>query len=500
MSPLDYPLLGLSQRLPPSNLAAEQCLLGAILANNKALDHVVGFLRPEHFADQIHGRIYQACVRRVLAGSVADAVTLKTEFEHAGILDEVGGTRYLAQLLSAMVGIINAGEYGRAIHDAWMRRQAIDIGETLVNNAFGADPELQAPAIIAQATAELDALRGNGSRERRAVELDDALDEAIAEAEAAHRRGGPVGLSTGMPSVDERLGGLENETLNILAGRPAMGKSAIGWQWAIHIGAQLRDEISMKTGEGGGVLGVSLEMRPAALGTRALAAASGLSSTILRSGGFTGDAAYRLLHARKILAGIPLTIIDGSGLNIPMLRMAVRQQTRKRKIRLLVLDHLHLIQPEDRDRRAGATYAVGQVALGLLEMCKEFGVPLLALAQLSRGTEGREDHRPNNSDLRQAGDIEQNADTISFVYRPEYYLPKYPPDQNSGESEEKYMARKNQWYKDRDAMAGKAELIVTKVRHGEGGVVPLLFDGPTTSFSEVPGGSDIPEDVANRFL
>ena len=139
MNTIDSPLLGLSQRLPPSNVQAEQALLGALLANNRAYERVSEFLAPEHFADPIHGRIYQAIVRRIEAGQLADAVTLKAEFEHSGVLEEVGGTAYLAQLLTAMVGIINAGEYGRAIHDAWLRRQLIDIGETVVNNAFGAD-------------------------------------------------------------------------------------------------------------------------------------------------------------------------------------------------------------------------------------------------------------------------------------------------------------------------------------------------------------------------
>jgi replicative DNA helicase len=493
------PLLGLSQRMPPRNAEAEQCLLGAILANNKALDRVVGFLKPEHFADAIHGRIYQACVRRVLAGSVADAVTLKNEFEHAGVLDEVGGTKYLAQLLSAMVGILNAGEYGQAIHDAWMRRQAIDIGETLVNNAFGADPELGAPALIAQATAELDGIRGMGGRERQVTELNDAMDTAIAEAEAAYRRGGPVGLSVGMPGVDAVLGGLENGTMNLLAGRPGMGKTALAIQWGVHAARALREEAQGKTGPGGGVVVVSLEMSAQALARRVLAASSGVSSTTMKRGGFSGEHAYQIVHARKYLNDLPLSIVDGSGLSVGMMRLEVRKQARKRPIRMLMVDHLHLLQAEERDRRSGATYAVGQVALGLLEICKEFDVPLVALAQLSRAVEGRDDHRPNNSDLRQAGDIEQNADTISFVYRPEYYLPKYPPDRNPGEAEEKWQARRSDWYKQRDVLAGVAELIVTKVRDGEGGVVPLRFHGPTTSFSEATPAFADEEDAQGRF-
>ena len=167
MNTIDSPLLGLSQRLPPSNVQAEQALLGALLANNRAYERVSEFLAPEHFADPIHGRIFQAIARRIEAGQLADAVTLKAEFEHSGVLEEVGGTAYLAQLLTAMVGIINAGEYGRAVHDAWLRRQLIDIGETVVNNAFGADAELDGAQQIEAAEQSLFQLATDGARRRR---------------------------------------------------------------------------------------------------------------------------------------------------------------------------------------------------------------------------------------------------------------------------------------------------------------------------------------------
>src|SRR5690348_4931055 len=186
-NPVDSPLLGLSQRLPPSNVQAEQALLGALLANNRAYERVSEFLSPEHFADPIHGRIYQAVVRRIEGGQLADAVTLKAEFEHSGVLQEVGGTAYLAQLLSAMVGIINAGEYGRAIHDAWLRRQLIDIGETVVNNAFGADPELDGAQQIEAAEQSLFELATDGAASGGFISFERALTEAIRGAERAFR-------------------------------------------------------------------------------------------------------------------------------------------------------------------------------------------------------------------------------------------------------------------------------------------------------------------------
>src|SRR5579862_9623374 len=192
MNTIDSPLLGLSQRLPPSNLQAEQALLGALLANNKAYERVSEFLAPEHFADPIHGRIFQAIVRRIEAGQLADAVTLKAEFEHSGVLEEVGGTAYLAQLLGAMVGIINAGEYGRAIHDAWLRRQLIDIGEGVVNNAFGADPELDGAQQIEAAEHSLFQLATDGAVAGGFISLQRALAEAIQGAERAISGAGGV--------------------------------------------------------------------------------------------------------------------------------------------------------------------------------------------------------------------------------------------------------------------------------------------------------------------
>src|SRR5208337_134889 len=204
MNTIDSPLLGLSQRLPPSNVQAEQALLGALLANNKAYERVSEFLAPEHFADPIHGRIYGAIARRIEAGQLADAVTLKAEFEHSGVLDEVGGTTYLAQLLGAMVGIINAGEYGRAIYDAWLRRQLIEIGETVVNNAFGAGTELDGRAQIEIAEQELFSLAERGAADGGFVTLEHALVEAIQNAERAFQRSGGVsGLSTGLRDLDK---------------------------------------------------------------------------------------------------------------------------------------------------------------------------------------------------------------------------------------------------------------------------------------------------------
>ena len=290
MNTIDSPLLGLSQRLPPSNIQAEQALLGALLANNKAYERVSEFLAPEHFADPIHGRIYQAIVRRVEAGHLADAVTLKAEFEHSGVLEEVGGTAYLAQLLTAMVGIINAGEYGRAIHDAWLRRQLIDIGEIVVNNAFGADPGTR-PAASRSKSAEqslfdLAIARFDRRRIRHVREGADRGDPGRRTRVPSFRprRGAD---DSGLRDLDAKTGGMHPSDLVILAGRPGMGKTALATKIAFGAAKSLLAEARAKDANAmprACVAIFSLEMSSEQLATRLLSEEAQVSSDKIRKG------------------------------------------------------------------------------------------------------------------------------------------------------------------------------------------------------------------------
>src|SRR6202012_4046507 len=274
MNTIDSPLFGLSQRLPPSNVQAEQALLGALLANNRAYERISEFLAPEHFADPIHGRIYQAISRRVEAGQLADAVTLKAEFEHAGVLEEVGGTAYLTQLLTAMIGIINAGDYGRTVLDTWMRRQLIDIGETVVNNAFGADPQLDGALQIEAAEQSLFDLAADNGTGGGFVTFERALTDAILGAERAFRRAGSAsGLTTGLRDLDSKMGGMHPSDLLILAGRPGMGKTALATKIAFGAAKALMNEAraqDMNALPKAQVAVFSLEMSAEQLATRLL--------------------------------------------------------------------------------------------------------------------------------------------------------------------------------------------------------------------------------------
>jgi replicative DNA helicase len=462
-------LFGNAARCPPCNLAAEQSLLGGIMHNAKTLHDVIGLLRPEHFADPMHGRIFREQARRILDGGMGDAVSLKSWFEQDPDAQSLGGAAYLARLISAYVGTGTSLPYAQEIHDAWMRRELIAAGEDVVNLAFGRD---MAPSeIIAAAVARIDGALG-AETDRPSMSLDEAMDDALRAAEEATHRQGPAGLSTGLPSIDEHMGGLEDATLNVLAGRPGMGKSALGWQWAVAAARQ-----------GVGVLAISLEMSGRELGRRALAALSGVPVWAMKRGRMTNDQAMKLVVARKELSGLPVTIEDGGGLTAAVIDMKAREMRRRSGLGLIMVDHLHIVRPEDADVRQGATWAIGRISGAMKRMAKQHNCPVLLLAQLNRGVEGREDKRPALPDLRQAGDIEQDADVVSFVYRPEYYL-RGPPERGEGETNEKHAARVQAWHEKKDEIAGKAELIFAKVRDGSPGSVPLTFTGDTTSFGE----------------
>ncbi|MBV9785605.1 MAG: AAA family ATPase, partial [Acidisphaera sp.] len=349
MNTVDSPLLGLSQRLPPSNLTAEQALLGALLANNKAYERVSEFLVPEHFADPLHGRIFAAISRRIEAGQLADAVTLKAEFEHSGVLEEVGGTAYLAQLLTAMVGIINAGEYGRAIHDAWLRRQLIDIGETVVNRAFGAEDELEGREQVEAAEQSLFDLATRGGAEGGFVTFERALTEAITAAERAFRRAGHVsGLSTGLRDLDSKMGGMHPSDLLILAGRPGMGKTALATKIAFGAAQALVAEARLGGPDAvpkGSVAVFSLEMSAEQLATRLLGEEARVSGDRIRRGDIGQRDFDRFVQVSRDIAAVPLHIDDTPAITLSAMRTRCRRLKRTKGLSLVVVDYLQLMRP-----------------------------------------------------------------------------------------------------------------------------------------------------------
>ncbi len=485
----DPATLGVSLRRPPANEAAEQALLGALLANNKAYERVSEFLIPEHFVDPIHGRIFQAVSRRVEQGQLADAVTLKAEFEHSGVLDEVGGTAYLAQLLTAMVGIINAGEYGRAIHDAWLRRQLVDLGEGVVNNAYGAEPELDGTGQVEAAEQALFDLATRGGSEGGFVSFERALTTAIQHAERAfHTPGGVSGLTTGLRDLDKRMGGLHPSDLLILAGRPGMGKSALATKIAFGAAralvAQAR-EADPAAEPRGSVAMFSLEMSAEQLANRLLSEESRVASDRIRRGEIGQRDFDKFVAVSRELASLPLFIDDTPAITLSAMRTRCRRLKRTRGLNLIVVDYLQLMRPSAGVKHENRVQEVSQITQGLKALAKELAVPVLALSQLSRSVESREDKRPQLSDLRESGSIEQDADAVMFIYRDEYYLQQRAPKQMAFDSEDKFQGALDKWQRDMEAVHNKAELLLEKQRHGPTGKIDLFFEGEFTRFADI---------------
>ena len=489
MNSIDSPFLGLSQRLPPSNLQAEQALLGALLANNRAYERVSEFLAPEHFADPIHGRIFQSVARRIEAGQLADAVTLKAEYEHSGVLEEVGGTQYLAQLLTAMVGIINAGEYGKAIHDAWLRRQLIDVGETVVNNAFGADPELDGAQQIESAEQSLFQLATEGGNNGGFVAFERALTDAILGAERAFRRAGHVsGLTTGLRDMDAKTGGLHGSDLLILAGRPGMGKTALATKIAFGAAKALLAEaraIDANAVPKAQVAIFSLEMSCEQLATRLLSEEARVSGDRIRRGDIGQKDFDKFVEVSREIAALPIQIDDTPAITMSALRTRCRRLKRTKGLAMVVVDYLQLMRPSAGTRPENRVLEISQITQGLKALAKELSVPVMALSQLSRAVESREDKRPQLSDLRESGTIEQDADAVMFIYRDEYYLAQRAPKQMGFDSEDKFQTALSKWQQDMEGVHNKAELILAKNRHGPTGTIPLYFEGEFTRFGDL---------------
>ncbi|WP_419900707.1 replicative DNA helicase [Roseomonas sp. USHLN139] len=473
---------GAAPRLPPMNARAEQALLGALLANNAAYGRVSEFLQPHHFADALHGAIYAAIQRRVDAGQVADAITLWSDFADGDVLEPVGGRAYLAELLGAMVGVINAGEYGRVILDCWQRRQLIEIGEGMVNAAHGADPERGPEAQIEGAEAALMALaEGNLSApligaEKAAASAVEAMQRGMAS------KGGLIGIDTGLRGVNRMTKGFRPGQFIVVGGRPSMGKTAFAG--SVTIGAAKSDVP---------VLFVTAEMDASDIMARMIAAEAGVSLNEVLTGHrkAEGDgepmvmsqaAVDAVVGAQQVLSRLPIEFEEASSPSVPFIRGRARRMLRQRGLGLIVVDYLGLLRASDVAARQNRNEAVSEISRGLKAMARELRVPVLALAQLNRESEKREGKRPQLSDLRDSGSIEQDADVVGFVHRPHYYLAKNPPSRKDNETQAEFEARQDNWAEEVDRSAGKAELILHKQRQGETGIIRMNWNAEATWF------------------
>ncbi len=477
-------------RVAPSNLEAEQALLGAILVNNEACDRVTGFLLPDHFHEPVHARIFETASTLIRAGKLASPVTLKTYFESDATLAEIGGTAYLARLAAAATTIINAEEYGRTIYELAQRRQLIDIGTDIVNDAYEPNVESSARDLIERAEQELYDLAETGKYGQGFQKFQTALTGAIDMAANAYERdGGLSGISCGLTDIDEKLGGLQPSDLIILAGRPAMGKTSLATNIAYQVAKSYRSEHqsdgTTKVLDGGVVAFFSLEMSSEQLATRILSEQSQISSEKIRRGKITEGEFQRLVTVSQEMSTLPLYIDDTGGMTISQIAARARRLKRQRGLGLIVLDYIQLVSGSSRKAAEGRVQEVTEITTGLKALAKELNVPIIALSQLSRQVEARDDKRPQLSDLRESGSIEQDADVVTFVFREEYYLQRQEPRAGSPEHFD--------WQAEMENVVGTAELIIGKQRHGPTGTIKLQFEASLTRFSNFIADDHLPE-------
>ncbi|MFC7608198.1 replicative DNA helicase [Teichococcus aestuarii] len=472
-----------SLRVPPHNTAAEQAVLGALLANNRIYERVQEFLRSEHFAHTAHGHIFTAIQRRIDAGQVADAVTLRGDFEGSELLTSVGGVAYFAQLLSAMVGVVNAEGYAREVQHCWLRRELVELGECIVNRAHGCEPGLEPVQQIEDAEAVLSVLAEGGNPTAQLIRARDAAQEAVDAMERAMKSGGGLlGVDTGLRGVNRMTKGLRAHQLVLIGARPSMGKTALAATIAYNA-----------AGAGSRVLFVTAEMSAADVVARMIAAHAGVDLVEVLSGHEdTGEQLVplrqgkvdRIVAAQQAISALPIEFEEASSPSVPYLRGRARRMQRQRGLGLIVVDYLGLLKASDAAARQSRNEAVSEISRGLKAMAKELGVPVVALSQLSRENEKREGKRPQLSDLRDSGSLEQDADVVAFLHREHYYLAKNPPAKKDNETPEDFSAREMAWLDAVDRSAGKAELIIHKQRQGPTGIVRLRWSAGLTWFHD----------------
>ena len=475
----------------PHNVEAEQQLLGAILTDPDVYDGVAAIIDETHFYEPVHARIYEIAAARIAKNMRATPVTLKAFLEDDEGLRELGGPSYLVRLAGAAISSFAARDYAQIIYDLSVRRQLMALGRDITAKAALVDVDNEPKEQITEAEQALYKLGEAGQVSQGFQSFLSAVTDAVKVANAAYQRdGGLAGISTGLVDLDKKLGGLHKSDLLILAGRPSMGKTSLATNIAFNIAksykrGQLKDG---STGAvDGGVVGFfSLEMSAEQLATRVLSEAAEVPSELLRRGDFNETDMRRVVDAAKVLESCPLFIDDTPALPISQLAARARRLKREHGLDALFVDYLQLAKAATaKDSRVNE---VSEITQGLKAIAKELDVPVVALSQLSRQVESREDKRPQLSDLRESGSIEQDADVVMFVYREEYYLEREEPtnpDDLTGDAAREAQKKYDNWKNRCAAAGGKAEVIIGKQRHGPIGTVELSFEGRFTRFGNL---------------
>jgi replicative DNA helicase len=479
-------------RTAPHNIEAEQALLGAILVNNEALYRVSDFLEPRHFFEPVHQGIYEIAGSLIRVGKIANPVTLKTFLPADVDIAGLTVSQYLARLAAEATTVINAEDYGRTVYDLFIRRSLIGIGEEMVNVAFDAPVDFAPRDQIEDAERRLYELAETGKYDGGFQRFASALTTAVDMAARAYQRDGKLsGLATGLQDLDRMMGGLQHSDLVILAGRPGMGKTSLATNVAYNIARAWRGDVRpdghIETVNGGIVGFFSLEMSAEQLATRIISEQTEIPSYRIRRGEIEPSDFDRIAAVAREMESLPLYLDETGGLSIAQLAARARRLKRQKGLDLLVIDYVQLLQGSARRANENRVQEVTEITTGLKALAKELNVPVLACSQLSRQVESRDDKRPQLSDLRESGSIEQDADVVLFVFREEYYLKNKEPRAGTDEH--------FKWQTEMEAVHGKAELIIGKQRHGPTGTVQLQYKADVTRFSDLADESRLPERV-----
>lgn len=457
----------------PHNVEAEQSLLGALMLSNESFEEIADTLLPEHFFVPVNGEIYKAISFLIIQGQVADPITLRAYFEQHNDLKRIEGGNYLVQLVNAVVSIAGISDYAKLIYDLYIRRRLILLGEQMSHDAGRFDLERTSAEQIEKAETELYNLAID-DRQNRCLKFVDIATDTIKTIEAAYKNDNKlIGITTGFVDLNDLLGGFNRSDLIILAGRPSMGKTALSTNMAFRIA---NDEL-LKRPSGGKVAFFSLEMSAEQLVERILSQESEIASSKVRRGLITADEFAKINNIKNKLADLNLFIEDTPAMTVSSLRTKARKLQRQSGLDLIVIDYLQLLLGSSDKRNDNRVQEISEITRALKAMAKELNIPIIALSQLSRAVEIRDDKRPQLADLRESGSIEQDADVVMFIYREEYYLERARP------SEEDPNFQK--WYTKLQNSHNKAELIIAKQRHGPIGTVELYFDSQLTKFDNL---------------
>ena len=474
----------------PQNIEAEQSLIGSILFDNKVLEDLPINFVTRHFFDPLHASIFEACIFLIDNGRLADPLTLKSYLKQDDFHRDIDIEKYLSDLREGVVSLSKAKFYADEIRNCYVRRSLIRIGDELIDKSVNPTIDITPDQEISNTEEPLYNLAEKDQINSGPLDFKTVLASATNQINEAYNRKGKLsGIDTGFSGLNRQLGGLNKSDLLVLAGRPAMGKTAL----ATNIGFNAAKSSKLEKNES--ILIFSLEMSAEQLAQRILAEQSTIDSHKLRSGDINEIEFSKLVSTQNDILNLPFFIDDTPAISVGQIASRSRRLKRTNGLSLIIIDYIQLIQGSKASEAQGRVQEVSNITRGLKSLAKELNVPILALSQLSRAVEQREDKRPILADLRESGSIEQDADVVMFVYREEYYLDKSEPTQRDNENQESFNERFTKWQDRRNIAEGKAEIIISKQRHGPTGIVQVQFEAKFTRFMDLVQNDRLPDQI-----